>query len=383
MSRHIRTILRIPLFLRAWPAAACRAGCVLLCAAAAWAQLRQCERCGVEALEGEAECRECAAPLPPVRDAADAEPAENADAAETTGGAVGDLLRVMADDVRTARAGERLQPALAFHYYRHAIGLARVIPAAELSDEAREGLVAGLARCRQTLSRVERACALCNGTGKRAVITKAPATGSRGLESTTAAPVPKDCDRCRGLGRATGPRTMEETRVLLGQGRKAFEQQMHALGRVGCGRGFLPAGLEDRLTLQERALIRGGLANGCAACAGLGKTDCATCKGMGTNPCKGRGCASGLVAGAGDAPPAPCAVCRGAAAVACAPCQSNGTVACRTCKGSGQAERCKNCGGEGVATCAACRGKGGDCKTCGGAARALCAQCFGEGVKGR
>jgi len=228
-----------------------------------------------------------------------------------------------------------------------------------------------------------RDCALCNGTGKRAVIARAATTGSKGLASTTAAPVPPDCERCRGQGKAAGPRTMEELRVLLGQGRKLFEQQMHALGRVGCGRGFLPAGLEDRLTLQERALVRGGLADGCAQCMGFGKVDCASCKGLGNVPCRGRGCVNGLVAGTGDLPPTPCVVCRGAALVACVPCQSNGTVSCRSCKGSGQADRCKTCGGEGVAACAACRGKGGECKTCNGAARALCAQCFGEGVRGR
>jgi len=359
----------------------------LCAAAAAWAQLRQCERCGFEALDAEAECRECAAALPPAPGAVDAEPADGADGddpARGAEGAAGELLRVLGDDVRAARASERTHPAVAFHYYRHAVGLVRAVPAADLSEEAREGLVAGVARCRQAIARCVRDCALCNGTGKRALVAKPAATGSRGLASTTAAPVPPDCDRCRGQGRVNAPRTMEETRVLLGEGRKIFEQQMHALGRVGCGRGFLPPGLEEQLSLQERALIRGGLADGCATCMGLGKTDCATCKGMGTLPCRGRGCASGLVPPAtGDAPPAPCAVCRGAAAVACAACQSNGTLGCRSCKGSGQAERCKTCGGNGVAACATCRGKGGECKTCAGAGRALCAQCFGEGVRGR
>ncbi|MCL1887835.1 MAG: hypothetical protein FWF96_03060 [Kiritimatiellaeota bacterium] len=385
MPIHQPFFSRIPPSSRSWFATALRMGCVILCAATLCAQLRLCDRCGVEARDGETECRECGALLPTVRDAEEAvETPDTPPLPDGASAAVAEVLRVVGDDARTARANEQTHPHVAFHYYRHTIGLVRVVPTADLTDEAREGLLAGLARCRQSLSRCQRDCTLCNGTGKRAMPAKqAAATGSKGLASTTAAPTLPDCERCHGKGRVTGPRTMEELRVVIGQGRTEFERQMHALGRVGCGRGFLPAGLEARLTLQERALIRGGLANGCAACMGLGKVDCTSCKGIGSTVCKGRGCVNGLVAGVGDAPPSACAVCHGEGLLACASCQGNGAVSCRACRGSGQADRCKACGGSGIGPCPDCKGKRADCKVCGGANRALCAQCFGEGVKGR
>ena len=363
--------------------------CVVLCAAAAFAaQLRICGRCGVEALENEAVCRECGAQLPAIVVEAAPVPETPAALKPVTGEmrpALDSLLRILADDVRTVRALEQTQPALAFHYYRQCIGLVRAVPPEQLAQDVRDSLVAGLARCRQAISRGERICGMCNGTGKRTLPNKqTTTTGPRGLSSTTAtASVALECDRCRGQGRSIAPRTMEELRVVIGQGRTTFERQMHALGRVSCGRGFLPVGLEEQFTLQERAMIRGGLADGCVDCMGLGKTDCNTCKGFGTVPCKARGCENGRVAGVNDAPSTLCTSCHGAGELACVPCQGNGTLSCRACKGSGQGVRCKTCGGEGIATCTACRGKGGDCKACGGEIRILCAACFGEGVKGR
>jgi len=360
-------------------------GCVLLCAATVFAQLRLCERCGVEALAAEADCRDCGARLPAVANAPDA--AADADAPDalqhvsTLSPALEELLRVAAEDVRTARAGEQTHPAVAYHYYRHAIGLVRAIPPDELSPAARDGLLAGFARCRQAISRADRACAHCNGTGRRALPVKP--NERKGSLAPTITPTSVECERCRGRGKTISARTMEELRVVIGQGRAAFEKQMHALGRAGCGRGFLPAGLEEKLSLNERALIRGGLADGCKACLGLAKTDCTTCKGLGTLPCKNRGCVNGTVAGVGDAKDSPCVNCHGKGEVSCVPCQGNGAVGCKTCKGTGQADRCKTCGGEGVAQCAACRGKNTECKTCGNARQTLCAQCFGEGVKGR
>ncbi len=366
------------------------AACGILCAMVMMAApLRICGRCGVEALGGEATCLECGGALPAVENVPAVEAPQTDIAANPAPGdarAVTDeLIRVIGDDVRAARDLEQAQPNVAMEFYRHAIGLVRVVPQSQLSQEARDGLVAGLNRCRQAIARGERICSLCNGTGKRVVASKkGVGTGPRGLSSTTAtASVSLECERCHGLGRMPAARTIEELRVVIGQGRAAFERQMHALGRVSCGRGFLPAGMEDQLTLQERALIRSGLVDGCTECAGLARVDCTVCKGFGVMNCKARGCENGRVAGVGDAPATKCTTCHGAGEIACVTCQGNGTVSCRVCKGTGQGVRCKTCGGEGVAQCTACRGKGGDCKVCNGAGRALCAQCFGEGVKGR
>lgn len=316
-----------------WSPAVC--GFLLLAANAA-AQLRICGRCGVEALGGETVCTDCRAPLPlpAAAEQPGPDPAAQPQPEQEPGGAADANVwaQLVKDDMQAARSLEAQQPQAALEYYRQCIGLLRVVPTEALPQAARDRVVEDTDRCRKTLEMGERACTACNGTGKRTVggTKERTSRGPTGLKSTTTrSAVSTTCDRCRGSGRIDAPRTMEELRVLMGRGRTVFERQMHAQGRVNCGRGFIPPEAAELLTVRQQALLRSGFSIGCTECMGLGKMDCVACKGRAVFPCKGRYCEGGRVAGAAGTAPTVCTTCHGKGETLCATCHGNATMSCR------------------------------------------------------
>ena len=168
-----------------------------------------------------------------------------------------------------------------------------------------------------------------------------------------------------------------------------------SVGRVSCGRAWVPAVWLDNLEPPQIAAVRQTLPPLCRECAGMGFETCRSCNGRGKQTCKNPGCTQGWVydKSANDLSPKTalktrhkCPLCNGTTFAPCDTCNGAGAVVCRKCGGSGEAPICSSCHGSGLMDCRECRRSSSSkakadekCRVCKGTHQALCTRCGGDG----
>ena len=315
-----------------------------LCAAA-WADgLRICPSCGREDEAGLEKCAACGATLPPIeREAPPSAPAVEA------------------------------APALGASAATNAF--------AEASRD-----VAEARRCRAESP--ERALAIFENA---LALLAAEATGD--FHAKAAAAVAKEIETLRAETKTRTP-SVEARRISRQRAEREATLYFKSVGRVACGRAWVPASWPENLVPAQIVSVRQFLPPPCRDCTGLGFENCRSCNGRGKQVCKNQGCNQGWVydKSANDLSPKTalktrhkCPVCNGTTFAPCNACNGSGAVICRKCGGSGLAPSCTSCHGSGLVDCRECRrgsrtAKAGEtCRVCKGTQQALCQRCGGDG----
>ena len=369
------------------------AGAIVLCLLAGWvraAELVICRKCGHEGDGGTAACAHCGAALPAARPVEPAPAATNEPVADPVSALAAETVRV---DRKLAAEFAAERPALSYALRENAIAASRLVRReGAAADAAGARLAAEIEQARLALTQAARTCPSCNGAGKRAIQFQ-----QLNADKSTQSAGGLACLTCEGRGVIRAGRSADELRVLIAQGRRDYDVRMQAMGRVSCGRAWLPADLATRLTVRQQALVRTACPTPCKDCMGLGVQDCGRCKGATRLKCTGEGCQNGLVVRKESNTLSSkvtlnrretCAVCNGSGFMACPDCRGAGTVPCRTCLGTGRNQPCTDCGGQGWTPCNRCRGAGKQadgsaCPDCQGQNDRLCARCRGEGCTPR
>lgn len=314
-----------------------------LCASA-WADdLRICPSCGREDEAGLEKCAACGATLPPVKK--EEAPAVVAPEVPAASSSATNAFAEASRDVAEARRCRKESPDRALVLYENALAL--------LSAEA-----------------------------------------GGDFNAKAAAAVAKEIEALRMETKARTP--VVSTRRLLRQ-RATSEAAIFfkSVGRVSCGRAWVPAGWLDNLEPAQIAAVRQTLPPPCRECAGMGFETCRSCNGRGKQTCKNNGCNQGWIydKSANDLSPKTalklrhkCPVCNGTTFAPCDTCNGAGAVICRKCGGSGEAPACTSCHGSGLMDCRECkrstyRKTNADepCRVCKGTHQALCTRCGGDG----
>ena len=313
-----------------------------LCAAALADGLRICPSCGREDEAGLEKCAACGATLPPVPK--EETPAAAQPVASASGASATNAFAEASRDVAEARRCRAESPERALVLYENALAL--------LAAEA--------------------------GGDFNAKAAAAVAKEIEALRAETKARTPSVSARRLARQRATSEATL----------------YFKSVGRVSCGRVWVPAGWLDNLEPAQIASVRQTLPPLCRECAGLGFEICRSCNGRGKQICKNQGCNQGWIydKSANDLSPKTalktrhkCPVCNGTTFAPCNACNGSGAVICRKCGGTGEAPACTACHGSGLMDCRECRrnartAKADEvCRVCKGTRQALCQRCGGDG----
>ena len=357
-----------------------------------WAGLVICPKCGTEAEDTANVCAHCGALLPVKATAAVVSVATPV--SEKAPSTISDLaLDAARTDKRLADECLAKRPEMAYAYYENTLALGRLVKREGMAADAGKSLAENLERCRNVLAHVTRTCATCNGAGTRTVQFQSLNSGKNAPATTTTQVADGSvCPTCGGRGVVTVGRSADELRTLIAQGRRDFETRQQALGRIVCGRTWLPPDLLPLLDVKAQALIRTACPTPCAGCSGLGVQDCTQCKSAGRVKCTNKGCVNGwiTVKDANSLTPKStmthrevCAVCSGSGFMACPDCRGVGTTPCKLCSGSGHNAVCQECSGQGWEACTKCQGSGKagnlPCPDCHGKGERICPKCHGEG----
>ncbi|MEI6210452.1 MAG: hypothetical protein WCR06_02375 [bacterium] len=371
-------------------------GSLWLCCAAWAVGLVICPKCGTEADEGLSACGHCGAMLPEAKAAA-APVVNPAVSLDKQLAMISELaLDATRADIRLANESLGKRPELALAYYENALGLARLVKREGMAADAGKSLADSLERCRKMLTFASRACATCNGSGKRSVqfqsLTGVKGGNSSGLQVADG----PTCTACAGRGTVSAGRSVDELRVLIAQGRRDFETRQQANGRVACGRVWTPPALPALLDVKAQALLRTACPTPCSGCMGVGQQDCTRCKGAGRLKCSNEGCADGWVVRKESnvlssklaiSRKERCPGCQGTGFMPCVDCHGNGTIPCKNCSGTGHNAVCQECGGQGWTPCGKCQGTRGAgeaiCAECRGQKERICPKCRGEGCQAK
>jgi len=352
-----------------------------------------CPKCGTEAGANATVCAHCGADLPVIKGES-AAPAGTAAVADRRVATISDMaLEATRTDKRLAEESLAKRPEIAYSYYENALALGRLVNREGLSTNAGRTLAENLERCRSLLAYTTRPCTACNGSGKISVKfqgligDKSAQSGASLLLSDGPA-----CPVCSGRGVVPAGRSANELRVLIAQGRRDFETRQQAVGRVACGRVWVPSDLLPLLDVKAQALIRAACPTPCSACMGMGIQDCFHCKGVGRIKCSNEGCMNGWIIHKESNTLAPklainrkerCPVCQGSGFMSCPDCRGLGTIPCKNCNGTGRNAVCPDCGGQGWGACPKCQGTGSVggaiCPECRGKGDRACPKCHGEG----
>ena len=316
---------------------------VALCVAAWAAGLRICPSCGREDETGSATCPACGANLPPVE--SEAVPVAPSPVAEESASSATNAFAEAARDVSEARRCRAEAPERALALYENALALLAAEAGGNFNEKA-------------------------------------------------ASAVAKDIEALRAEVKKRTP-GISAQRLARQGGSKEAELFFKSLGRVACGRVWVPASWLDTLTPPQIAAIRQTLPPPCKDCAGLGFEVCRFCNGRGTQRCRNAGCSQGWVydKSVNDLSPKTalktrhkCPVCKGTSFSPCDACNGAGAVLCKKCGGSGEAPACTACHGSGLVECRECRrstyrkvNSNGPCHVCKGTQQALCTKCGGDG----
>jgi DnaJ-class molecular chaperone len=307
-------------------------------------------------------------------------------------------LEAARQDKRLADQNLEKRPELAYAFCENALALSRLVRRESSAEQSGKSLVQTLERCRHRLEQTTRACAGCNGTGRRTVHFQnlGGAKNGSALGGTSQVVEGPVCDECNGQKEVAVARSANELRVAIAQGRRDFETRQQAAGRVACGRVWVPPQILERLDVRAQALLRTACPTPCAACMGLGVQDCAKCRGAARVKCTQSGCTDGWVLrkesnvllGKGAVQRKErCPSCQGTGFAPCTECRGVGTAPCRACNGTGRGASCEGCGGQGWALCAKCQGNGvvsgAVCPVCRGSNETLCPKCRGDGCAGK
>lgn len=364
----------------------------LAVACSLWAaSLVVCPKCGYESDNGAVVCSHCGAALPVPKVAGSGETAaSNANAQAASLDTVSALALTAARvDQRLAEENRKDRPELAYAFYENILALSRLIRREGVSPDAGKVLAENLERCRDALTHGMRTCPACNGSGKRNVHFQQLAG-----DKSTQVSEGLVCSTCNGAGVVRMVRTTDSLRLLMAQGRRDFETRAKALGRVACGRAWLPQELAAKLDVRAQALVCTACPTPCPDCMGMGVQDCARCKGSGRVPCTNNGCKDGWIVhqelntlstkASSISRREVCPVCQGTGQMACPDCRGDGTIPCKTCHGTGRNAVCQDCGGQGWTACPRCHGTGkladgAICPDCLGQHERICPKCHGEG----
>ena len=368
---------------------------LILLAGSLWAaSLLICPKCGTEADASATVCPHCGAPLPVTQVVTPAPIPAPPAPAQKQKALISDLaLEALHTDSRLADENLAVRPELSCCYYENALALGRLVNREGLSADAGKTLAGNLEKCRSLQTQTQRTCPGCNGTGKYSMQLRSLA-GDKSLQvgAPALATDGTACSVCGGRGVVAGGRSVDELRVLMAQGRRDFDARQQAIGRVACGRVWVPANLMVLLDVKAQALVRTTYPTPCAGCMGSGIQDCTHCKGAGRIKCSNDGCVNGWVtvkepnAFASKTPlthKERCTICQGTGLMPCPDCHAQGTTPCKTCSGSGRNAVCPDCGGQGFGPCPKCQGTGHNgsavCPECQGKGERLCPKCHGEG----
>ncbi len=181
--------------------------------------------------------------------------------------------------------------------------------------------------------------------------------------------------------------------MLIKAERKA-EDYFRSVGRIPCGRVWVPSDWPELLGPHAIANIRHAIQPACPGCGGLGREPCKKCRGSAREVCKYKNCKDGwiivknqnkLATNTDLVKRKKCPLCKGTAIVRCESCNGNGGVACKKCQGTGLAPLCKSCSGSGLLPCKPCSKDGvrPNCVLCKGESQTLCTKCGGDGRAGK
>ena len=354
-----------------------------------------CPKCGTEADAVATVCPHCGAVLPVVQKVTSLEPSKDAlGHGEVSAGAISGLAAdAVGVDARTADENMAKRPELSTPFYENALALLRLVKRDGLTVDTGKALAVKLEKCRRLLVNVSRPCSACNGSGKTVVHFQGMA-GDKNAQTGNAVTLSDgpSCPVCNGQGTVTAGRSMDELRVLLGQGRRDFETCEQASGRVVSDRVWVPAEWLAVLDVKQQALLRTACPTPCSGCMGLGLQDCSHCKGAGRIKCSNEGCVKGWITIKVPNALSPktaitrremCPICHGTGMKDCPDCRGQGTGPCKVCNGTGRNAPCQECGAQGWAHCSKCQGSGKvaekPCPDCHGEGNRLCPKCHGEG----
>lgn len=352
-----------------------------------------CPKCGTEADGSATVCAHCGALLPAAR-SENVVPTNTAVSAEKRALTISDMaLEAARTDKRLADECVAKRPELAYSFEENALALSRLVSREGMSVDAGKTLAENLERCRKLLAYATRPCPSCNGGGKRTVQFQS-LSGDKSTQANASMQISDGltCPTCGGRGVVSAGRSADELRILIAQGRRDFETRQQALGRIACGRVWVPQELLALLDVKAQALIRTACPTPCPGCMGIGMQDCPHCKGAGRLKCTNEGCVNGLITVKESNTLAPksaisrkerCPVCSGSGFMPCTDCRGVGTVPCKLCNGTGRNAVCQECGGQGWGVCTKCQGTGSvggaPCPDCHGKGDRLCPKCHGEG----
>ena len=370
---------------------------IIFLACSLWAAgLVICPKCGTEAEANATVCAHCGAILPVKADAA--VPASTAVSAEKRPATISDMAyEASRTDKRLGDESLAKRPEVAYSYYENALALSRLVNREGASTNVGKSLAENLERCRGLLAHTSRPCTACNGSGKTSVKFQ-PLLGDKSAQASASVTVADGpaCPACGGRGTVMAGRSADELRVLIAQGRRDFETRQQALGRVACGRAWMPPDLLQLLSVRDQALVRAACPTPCLGCMGIGIQDCPHCKGAGRFKCTNDGCVNGWIIRKESNTLAPklvinrkehCPVCQGSGLMPCSDCRGLGTTPCKICNGTGRNAVCQDCGGQGWGSCPKCQGTGSvggaACPECHGKGERLCPKCHGEGCAAR
>ncbi len=312
--------------------------------ASAWADdLRICPSCGREDEAGLEKCAACGATLPPVKKAE--APAVVAPEVPAASSSATNAFAEASRDVAEARRCRTESPERALVLYENALAL--------LSAEA-----------------------------------------GGDFNAKAAAAVAKEIEALRVETKARTP-VVSARRLMRQRATSEAVIFFKSIGRVSCGRAWVPAGWLDNLEPPQIAAVRQTLPPLCRECAGMGFETCRSCNGRGKQTCKNNGCNQGWIydKSANDLSPKTalktrhkCPVCNGTTFAPCDTCNGSGAVLCRKCGGSGEAPTCTSCHGSGLMDCRECKrstyrktNPDEKCRVCKGTHQALCTRCGGDG----
>lgn len=294
------------------------------------------------------------------------------------------LAAMRQDTLEGNNAWQAGNAAMAYLFWRNALGLARVagVPAAE--DAA--ALPERIEQARLARTSIRENCRTCNTTGKRFM----DSVGLRG-DVTRVEVHGSACQDCSGRGYLMRTAKFSERRRMRSEAVRQYAVIQQGRLRQLSGHAWVPEEIIQKIGVRNTALLRSTVAAPCGRCDGVGANDCRTCDGTGRIPCTQRGCSEGWieVRSGGQLTGQPlvnrrrCALCQGSGTLVCRVCNGVGGIECNACDGSGQRELCRRCDGAGLIDCSRCRGvgdvRGEPCDQCRQQGISLCNACQGDG----